>query len=574
MINYLIGNYKDPIEYKDIYLGLSFKLPYFTNIKHTKIKETNLILLNFNYYAYNNISINYLILSDKIKTNNLKSLENTIKELLEFISYPNLDISQLILLEFNKILNNNNLQDSINKIIKINLNFDLYVSNPFLVIGEKIIDLRYLFRKEFIFKIELGFKILKENELIIYILLSDTFFNDLNKYNWYKEFILNSIKSEKKLSYTIYPIKINTKTIANINLINNQTTPYTFFNLLEYNLYYQIFYPNLNMLLQNGQILLNIMFNNFQGLAYNYLGKNNLNFYYSYIYNLNDALNLFISLIKSFINLQINIENIYNIYLDDLSTYIYRLKNLNLFPLLIIFNDPQKSIKGFIYLYITVTYNAIIYNYYISYYNSNLQNYNNSNYNNLNYDNSNINIFTFDEFLNLNINLINSINYDIMFVFEKMNYIINKEKVALEESRRQSSASREISDIIYNELRKENQHRSNLYNKLRESNQYSSNLFREIQKGFEKDREAFTNAFSAAINNETYAKDPITNEIYRVPAYSGFDNVEYYRDNYNYYSPPEIYQVKSYDYQAKEYLESQGYKKMKTDKFGFVYEEE
>jgi len=154
-----------------------------------------------------------------------------------------------------------------------------------------------------------------------------------------------------------------------------------------------------------------------------------------------------------------------------------------------------------------------------------------------------------------------------------MNYIVNKEKIEIENPPKRYETSKEISDIIYNEIKKENQHRYNMYKKLKESNEYSSTIFRDIQKGFAKDREAFTNAFSAAINNETYAKDPITNQIYRVPAYSGFDNIEYYRDNYNYYSQPEIYQVKSYDYQTKEYLGSQGYKKMKTDMFRFVYEQ-
>lgn len=572
MINYLIGDYKNPIEYKDIYLGLSFNLPYFTNIKHTKIKETNLTLLNFNYQTYNNIAINYLIISNKIKLNNPQLIKNTIKELLEFINYPNLDIYKLFLIEFNKILNNKNTQELINKIIKINLNFDLYVNNPFLIIGEKLLELQYLFRKEFIFKIELGFKLLKENELIIYTLLSDTFFNDFNKCNLYKEFILNSIKQEKKLTYTKYPIKINNRTIGTINLINTQTNPYIFLNLLEYILYYQIFYPNLNMLSQNGTIIINSIFNTFQGLFINYIGKNNINFPYSYIYNLNDVLNLFIYLISTYLNLHLNIENIYNVNLDDLTTYNNRLRNLNINPFLIIFNNIEKSIKGFIYLNTIILYNTIIYNYNISYYTQNLQSYNNLNNNNAFNNNAS---FSFDEFINLNMNLINSINYDVTFIFEKINYLIRKEK---EESKKRASASREIqeeiTDIIYNELRKENQHRRNLYNQLRESNEYSSNLFRDIQKGFEKDREAFTKAFSAAINNETYAKDPITNEIYRVPSYSSFDNVEYYRDNYNYYSQPEIYQVKSYDYKTKEYLESQGYKKMKTDIFGFVYEEE
>jgi hypothetical protein len=124
-----------------------------------------------------------------------------------------------------------------------------------------------------------------------------------------------------------------------------------------------------------------------------------------------------------------------------------------------------------------------------------------------------------------------------------MNYIVNKEKIEIENSPKRYETSKEISDIIYNEIRKENQHGSNMYKKLKESNEYSSTIFRDIQKGFAKDREAFTNAFSAAINNETYAKDPITNEIYRVPTYSGFDNVEYYRNNHNYYSQLEIYQL-------------------------------
>jgi hypothetical protein len=210
-------------------------------------------------------------------------------------------------------------------------------------------------------------------------------------------------------------------------------------------------------------------------------------------------------------------------------------------------------------------YNTAIIRYELSYYTQNTSNQNNLN--------QNIPTLDFNTFLTIVINLYNSINYDFNFIIEKMNYIINKEKTEIENSQKRYEISKEISDIIYNEIRKENQHRSNMYKKLKESNEYSSTIFRDIQKSFAKDREAFINAFSAAINNEIYAKDPLTNEIYRVPAYSGFDNVEYYRDNYNYYSQPEIYQVKSYDYQTKEYLESQGYKKMKTNIFGFVYEQ-
>jgi len=562
ILNFLIGNYTNPIEYKDTYLGITFKIPYCTLVKHIKLTKTALTLLNFNYPTYNTIAVNYLIISNKIKFNNTQDLEYPIKELLEFINYPNPQGYKLYLLELNKIFQNPNTNNQ--KIIPLNLRFDVYIQNPFLIIGERLLELRYLFRQQFIFKVELGLKFLNQNEVIIYILLSDTFFNDFNKSNWYKEFLLNSIKESEKLAYTTYPIKINNKLIGNINLVNNQVQPYIFFNLIDYKLFYNILYPNSNINLQNGEIILNIIntFSNsiITGTFSNYLGKYNLNFYFNNIYNLNDILNLVLYFFKSTLNLEVIPENIYNINLDVLSIHTIKLQGVNTIPLLITFNNNQKSLKGFLYLLIMTGYNTAIIRYELSYYTQNTSN-------------QNIPTLDFNTFLTIVINLYNSINYDFNFIIEKMNYIINKEKTVIENSQKRYEESKEISDIIYNEIRKENQHRFNMYQKLRESNEYSSKIFRDIQKGFAKDREAFTNAFSAAINNEIYAKDPLTNEIYRVPAYSGFDNVEYYRDNYNYYSQPEIYQVKSYDYQTKEYLESQGYKKMKTDIFGFVYEQ-
>ncbi len=567
MLNFLIGNYTNPIEYKDIYLGVTFKIPYYTLVKHIKLTKTSLTLLNFNYPTYNTIAVNYLIISNKIKFNNTQDLEYPIKELLEFINYPNPQGYKLYLLELNKIFQNTNTNNQ--KIIPLNLGFDVYIQNPFLIIGERLLELRYLFRQQFIFKVELGLKFLNQNELIIYILLSDTFFNDFNKSNWYKEFLLDSIKEGEKLAYTTYPIKINNKLIGNINLINNQVQPYIFFNLVDYKLFYNILYPNSNINLQNGEIILNIIntFSNsiITGTFSNYLGKYNLNFYFNNIYNLNDILNLVLYFFKSTLNLEVIPENIYNINLDALSIHTIKLQGVNTIPLLITFNNNQKSLKGFLYLLIMTGYNTAIIRYELSYYTQNTSNQNNLN--------QNIPTLDFNTFLTIVINLYNSINYDFNFIIEKMNYIVNKEKTEIENSQKKYETSKEISDIIYNEIRKENQHRSNMYKKLKESNEYSSTIFRDIQKGFAKDREAFTNAFSAAINNEIYAKDPLTNEIYRVPAYSGFDNVEYYRDNYNYYSQPEIYQVKSYDYQTKEYLESQGYKKMKTDIFGFLYDQ-
>jgi len=562
MLNFLIGNYTNPIEYKDIYLGITFKLPYYTLVKHIKLTKTALTLLNFNYPTYNTIAVNYLIISNKIKFNNTQDLEYPIKELLEFINYPNPQGYKLYLLELEKIFQNTNTNNP--KIIPLNLGFDVYTQNPFLIIGQRLLELRYLFRQQFIFKVELGIKFLNQNELIIYILLSDTFFNDFNKSNWYKEFLLNSIKESEKLAYTTHPIKINNKLIGNVNLINNQVKPYIFFNLIDYKLFYHILYPNSNINLQNGEIVLNIIntYSNsiITGTFSNYLGKYNLSFYFNNIYNINDILNLILYLFKSILNLEIIPENIYNINLDPLSIHTIKLQGINTIPLLIIFNDTQKFLKGFFYLLIITGYNTAIVRYELSYYTQNTST-------------QNIPTLDFNTFLTIVINLCNSINYDFNFIIEKMNYIINKEKTEIENSQKRYETSKEISDIIYNEIRKENQHRSNMYKKLKESNEYSSKIFRDIQKGFAKDREAFTNAFSAAISNEIYAKDPITNEIYRVPAYSGFDNVEYYRDNYNYYSQPEIYQVKSYDYQTKEYLESQGYKKMKTDIFGFVYDQ-
>jgi len=567
VLNFLIGNYTNPIEYKDIYLGITFKLPHYTFAKHIKLNRTALTLLNFNYPTYNTIAVNYLIISNKIKFNSTQDLEYHIKELLEFINYPNPEGYKLYLLEFEKIFQNPNTNNQ--KIIPLNSRFDVYIQNPFLIIGERLLELRYLFRQQFIFKVELGLKFLNQNELIIYILLSDTFFNDFNKSNWYKEFLLNSIKESEKLAYTTHPIKINNKLIGNVNLINNQVKPYIFFNLIDYKLFYHILYPNSNINLQNGEIVLNIVntYSNsiITGTFSNYLGKYNLSFYFNNIYNINDILNLILYLFKSILNLEIIPENIYNINLDPLSIHTIKLQGINTIPLLIIFNDTQKFLKGFFYLLIMTGYNTAIVRYELSYYTQNTSNQNNLN--------QNIPTLDFNTFLTIVINLYNSINYDFNFIIEKMDYIINKEKTEIENSQKRYETSKEISDIIYNEIREENQHRSNMYKKLKESNEYSSTIFRDIQKGFAKDREAFTNAFSAAINNEIYAKDPLTNEIYRVPTYSGFDNVEYYRDNYNYYSQPEIYQVKSYDYQTKEYLESQGYKKMKTDIFGFVYDQ-
>jgi hypothetical protein len=567
VLNFLIGNYTNPIDYKDTYLGITFKLPHYTFAKHIKLNRTALTLLNFNYPTYNTIAVNYLIISNKIKFNSTQDLEYHIKELLEFINYPNPQGYKLYLLELEKIFQNPNTNNP--KIIPLNLGFDVYIQNPFLIISERLLELRYLFRQKFIFKVEVGIKFLNQNELVIYILLSDTFFNDFNKSNWYKELLLNSIKESEKLAYTTYPIKINNKVIGNINLINNQVQPYISFNLIDYKLFYNILYPNSNINLQNGEIILNIIntYSNsiITGTFLNYLGKYNLNFYFNNIYNLNDILNLILYLFKSILNLEIISENIYNINLDALSIHTIKLQGINTIPLLIIFNDTYKFLKGFFYLFIMTGYNTAIVRYELSYYTQNTSKQNNLIQNNPTLD--------FNTFLTIVINLYNSINYDFNFIVEKMNYIVNKEKIEMENSQKKYETSKEISDIIYNEIRKENQHRSHMYKKLKESNEYSSTIFRDIQKGFAKDREAFTNAFSAAINNETYAKDPITNEIYRVPAYSGFDNIQYYRDNYNYYSQPEIYQVKSYDYQTKEYLESQGYKKMKTDIFGFVYEQ-
>jgi hypothetical protein len=70
--------------------------------------------------------------------------------------------------------------------------------------------------------------------------------------------LLNSIKESEKLAYTTHPIKINNNLIGNVNLINNQVKPYIFFNLIDYKLFYHILYPNSNINLQNGEIVLNI----------------------------------------------------------------------------------------------------------------------------------------------------------------------------------------------------------------------------------------------------------------------------------------------------------------------------
>ncbi len=566
-LNFLVNNYTHPIEYKDIYLGISFKLPYFTTLKHIKLNKISIDLLNFNFPNFNNILINYLIITDKINIKN-DNIEEIIKELLEFINYPTPEGYKLYLLELNKIFQNinntnNDLNNLIGKTIELNLGFDIYINNPFLILCEKLLDLRFLLRNQFIFKLELGFKLINKNELIIYIVLTDTYFNDLNKSNWYKNFILNSIKVENNLPYTRFPIKINNKLIGSINLIKTETNnTFSLFNLIDYKLYHYIL--NSPITLQNGEIIFNVI-NTYTGSQIiaelsNYLGKNKLNFNFNPIHNLNDILNMLFYFFNFYLNLNIVPENIYNINLDDLSNYLIKIRNINFIPLVIIFSNSDKSIKGTIFLSITIGYNTILIKYQLSYYNPNNQ-----------LINPNIN--NFNDFLIITTNILNSITYDILFTFEKINYIINLEKTELKNYRTTQSASREISDIIYNELKKERQHKADLYNKVRQTNEYSSKIFREIQNDFEKDREAFTNAFSAAINNETYAKDPITNQIYRVPASSGFDNVEYYRDNYNYYSIPDIFQVKSYDYQTKQYLESQGYKKMRTDNFGFVYEE-
>lgn len=566
-LNFLVNNYINPIEYKDIYSGISFKLPYFTTVKHIKLNKISINLLNFNFSNSNSISINYLIITNKINLKN-DNLEEIIKELLEFISYPSPEGHKLYLIEFNKILPDiNNISNNlIGKIIEINLGFDIYINNPFLIISEKLLDLRFLFRNQFIFKLELGFKLINQNELIIYIVLNDTYFNDINKSNWYKNFVLNSIKIENNLPYIKHLIKINNKLIGSINLIKTKPNDiFSLFNLIDYKLYYHIL--STSIILQNGEIIFNVVntYNSSQIIAElsNYLGKNKLNFNFNPVYNLNDILNMLFYFLNFYLNLNIVPENVYNINLDDLSNYLIKLRNINFIPLSIIFSNSDKSVKGIIVLFITIGYNTALIKYQIFYYNQNNKN------NQL--INSNIN--NFNDFLIITTNIINSITYDILFTFEKINYTINLEKTELGNYRTAKSASREISDIIYNELQKERQHRANLYNKIRQSNEYSSKIFRGIQNDFAKDREAFTNAFSAAINNETYAKDPITNEIYRVPAYNDFDNVEYYRDNYNYYSIPDIFQVKSYDYQTKQYLESQGYKKMKTDPFGFVYEQ-
>ncbi len=566
-LNFLVNNYTHPIEYKDIYLGISFKLPYFTTLKHIKLNKISIDLLNFNFPNFNNILINYLIITDKINIKN-DNIEEIIKELLEFINYPTPEGYKLYLLELNKIFQNinntnNDLNNLIGKTIELNLGFDIYINNPFLILCEKLLDLRFLLRNQFIFKLELGFKLINKNELIIYIVLTDTYFNDLNKSNWYKNFILNSIKVENNLPYTRFPIKINNKLIGSINLIKTETNnTFSLFNLIDYKLYHYIL--NSPITLQNGEIIFNVI-NTYTGSQIiaelsNYLGKNKLNFNFNPIHNLNDILNMLFYFFNFYLNLNIVPENIYNINLDDLSNYLIKIRNINFIPLVIIFSNSDKSIKGTIFLSITIGYNTILIKYQLSYYNPNNQ-----------LINPNIN--NFNDFLIITTNILNSITYDILFTFEKINYIINLEKTELKNYRTTQSASREISDIIYNELKNERQHKADLYNKVRQTNEYSSKIFREIQNDFEKDREAFTNAFSAAINNETYAKDPITNQIYRVPASSGFDNVEYYRDNYNYYSIPDIFQVKSYDYQTKQYLESQGYKKMRTDNFGFVYEE-
>ncbi len=570
-LNFLIGNYTNPIEYKNIFQGISFKLPYFTNIKYINLNRISISLLNFNFPNFNNLSINYLLITNKINIKN-NNIEEIIKDLLEFISYPTPEGYKLYTFQLNKILQNpnfnnfNNVDDSfVGKTIEINLGFDTYLNNPLQIISEKLPELRFLSRNQFIFKSEIGIKFINKNELIIYILLSDTFFNDINKVNWYKNFVLNSIKIENTIPYIKYPIKINNKSIGSINLIKNEiNNNFTLFNLINYKLYYNILTHSI--ILQNGEIIFHILntYSNSQimGEFSNYLGKNNIGFYFNPIYNLNDIINMIIYFFSSYLNLKIIPENIYSTYIDDLTNYIAKINNMNPITLVIVFSNSDKSIKGVIFLSIVIVFHKAFINYQILSYNSNTQ-----------LSNSIININTFDDFLILSTNILNSLTYETLFNLERINYIINMEKIELEKSRTTSSYSKELSDIIYNEIKKENQHRSNLYNKLRQSNEYSSQVFREIQKGFSKDQEAFTKAFSAAINNETYAKDPITNEIYRVPASSGFDNVEYYRDNYNYYSIPDIFQVKSYDYQTQQYLESLGYKKMKTDKFGFVYED-
>jgi hypothetical protein len=99
MLNFLIGNYTNPIEYKDIYLGITFKITHYTLVKHIKLNKTALTLLNFNYSTYNTIEVNYLIISNKIKFNNIQDLEYPIKELLEFINYPNPQGYKLYLLK-------------------------------------------------------------------------------------------------------------------------------------------------------------------------------------------------------------------------------------------------------------------------------------------------------------------------------------------------------------------------------------------------------------------------------------------------------------------------------------------
>lgn len=122
---------------------------------------------------------------------------------------------------------------------------------------------------------------------------------------------------------------------------------------------------------------------------------------------------------------------------------------------------------------------------------------------------------------------------------------------------------KQISDIIYRNTMEEIAHRRKMYQKLRETNDYVNSIYRETIYKSNKQREAFTKGFSAAINNETYVRSE-TGQIYRVPRSEGFSNINYYEDQ------DLIVGVKDYDFSNAQYLQSLGFKKMEEDISGFV----
>ncbi len=167
---------------------------------------------------------------------------------------------------------------------------------------------------------------------------------------------------------------------------------------------------------------------------------------------------------------------------------------------------------------------------------------------------------------NLFQNLKNNGSLDLQTATKLVGNLIKKREQVQKTFSVDYNARRQISDIFYRDAMDSIRHHRTMYEKTRQTHEYimdlqRQNFYEEMRAG-----EAYTKAFSAAINNETYVKDD-SGYVYRVPASSGFENLEYYQKD------DTIFSVGSRDYETKDYLKAFGYKKMKEDLFGFVYEE-